>query len=245
MFNKRKLAMLVAEFMGVVVLTTSVFSVIRWQLPSMFVAIAAGLVLGLLVNTIGSTSGAHVNPAITLGLWSIRKVTTARAVMYVAVQLLGGLAALALLNYLLGTKLESMITGQFDWKILISEAIGGLIFGFGVASAVYQKMDKNQLAFTVGLSLTAAIFIAGIASNGIVNPALAVGIKSWSWAYAVGPVLGSVIGMNLYALFFTDINPMASVKMPAINRPKTSTLRTNRAKQTKAKTNKKTSTKKK
>lgn len=213
MFSKRKLAMLVAEFMGVVVLATSVFSVVRWQLPSMFVAIAAGIVLGLLVNTIGSTSGAHVNPAVTLGLWSIRKVTTAKAIAYVAVQLLAGLATLALIKYLLGTPLESMASGPFEWKVLVAEAIGGLILGFGFASALYQKMDKNQLAFTVGLSLTAAIFVAGIASNGVVNPAVAVGLKSWSWAYAVGPVIGTIIGMNLYALLFTDMNPVAGVSL--------------------------------
>ena len=204
MFSKKNIAILLAEFMGVVVLACSAFSVIRWQLPSMFVAIMAGLVLGLLVNTIGSTSGAHVNPAITLGLWSVRKIQTSRAILYVGVQLLGGLATLALLKYLLGTELQSSIKGSFDWKVLISEGLGAFVFGFGVASAVYQKYTGNQLAFTVGLSLTAGILVASFASNAVVNPAVAIGLKSWSWAYAAGPVLGSILGMNVYALFFTE-----------------------------------------
>lgn len=229
MLNKRRIAMLIAEFMGVVVLTTSVYSVIRWQLPSMFVAITAGVVLGLLVNTIGSTSGAHVNPAITLGLWSVRKVSTLRAILFIAVQLLAGYAALWLINYLTGTPLETQGTGAFAWKVLVAELIGALIFGFGVASAVYQKMEKNQLALTVGLSLTAGILVAGIASNGILNPAVAIGLKSGSWAYAVGPLIGSIVGMNLYALMFASNDRTSSFSLPKINRPKTSSSKSKAA----------------
>lgn len=224
MLSKRRVAQLVAEFMGVIVLATAVYSVVRWQLPSMFVALTAGVVLAVLVNTIGSTSGSHVNPAITLGLWSVRKISTVKAIFYVAVQLLGGLATLALIKYLSGAPLEST-AGAFEWKVLVAEGLGALIFGFGVASAVYQKMEKQQLAATVGFSLAVGIMIAGIASNGILNPAVAIGLKSWSWAYAVGPVLGSIIGMNLYALLFTNSSPISNVSMPSINRPKTTSSR--------------------
>lgn len=212
----------------------------------MFVAVTAGIVLAVLVNTIGSTSGAHVNPAITLGLWSVRKVSTLRAIAFVAVQLLGGLATLALLKYLLGAPLESIAPGPFDWKILIAEGLGALIFGFGVASAVYQKMDKNQLATTVGFSLAIAIMVAGMASNGVINPAVAVGIKSWSWAYAAGPVIGAIIGMNLYALLFTDMNPIKSVSASAAKlRVNQASKITSKAKSSKASAKKKPSKKRK
>ncbi len=200
---RQKIAMAVAELMGVVVLTTAVYSMVARTSFPLFGGLAAGITLGLLVHTIGSASGAHVNPAITLGLWSVKKVKTLQAIIYIAFQMVGGLAAWALINYFLGSSIES-IANKFEVKVLIAEAIGALIFGFGVASAVYQKYEGTKLAFTVGGSLTIGILVASLASNGVLNPAVALGLQSWNWAYAAGPIAGSIIGMNLYAILFTD-----------------------------------------
>lgn len=203
MFSRQKLAMVVAEFMGVVVLVTTVYSMVARTTFPLFGGLAAGLTLAVLVHTIGRTSGAHVNPAITLGLWSIRKTKTLQALLYIAAQMLGGLAAWKLINYFLGTEIQSM-ANKFEWKVLIAEASGALVFGFGVASAVYQKYEGAKLSFTVGASLTLGILVASLASNGVLNPAVALGLQSWNAAYAVGPILGSVVGMNLYALLFAE-----------------------------------------
>lgn len=212
MFSRQKVAMVVAELMGVVVLATAVYAMVGRTTFPLFAGIAAGVTLGLLVHTIGSTSGAHVNPAITLGLWSIRKVKTVQAIVYIAVQMLGGFAAWKLAQYFLGNPLQSVAGEEFVLKVLIAEAVGAFVFGFGVASAVYQKYEGTKLAFTVGASLTIGILVASLASNGVLNPAVAVGIQSWNWAYAVGPLVGSVFGMNLYAILFTDEKIF---KMPA------------------------------
>ena len=48
------------------------------------------------------------------------------------------------------------------------------------------------------------ILVASTASNGILNPAVALGIRSWNFVYVAGPVLGAIIGMNLYAQLFAD-----------------------------------------
>ncbi len=195
--------MVVAEFMGVAVLVTAVYSMVARTTFPLFGGLAAGLTLGLLVHTIGSVSGAHVNPAITLGLWSVRKIKTLPAIAYIAAQMLGGFAAWMLINYFLGSDIQS-IANKFEVKVLIAEAIGALIFGFGVAAAVYQNYEGTKLAFTVGASLTIGILVASLASNGVLNPAVALGLQSWNWAYATGPIIGSVVGMNLYALIFAD-----------------------------------------
>lgn len=215
MFSRQKVAMLVAEFMGVMVLTTAVYAMVgRTNFP-LFGGLAAGLTLGLLVHTIGASSGAQVNPAITLGLLSVRKISFVKAVMYIVAQMLAGFAAWKLVNYFMGTDLKSIAGEKFEWKILIAEAVGAFVFAFGVASAVYQKYEGTKLAFTVGASLTVGILIASLGSNGVLNPAVAVGIQSWSWAYAVGPLVGAVFGMNVYALIFSD---ELAIKRPTLPR---------------------------
>ncbi len=224
MNTRQKVAMTVAELMGVVVLTTAVYSMVARTSFPLFGGLAAGVTLGLLVHTIGNVSGAHVNPAITLGLWSIRKVKTLPAIVYIACQMLGGLAAWALINYFLGSSIQS-IANKFELKVFVAEGIGALIFGFGVASAVYQKYEGTKLAFTVGGSLTIGILVASLASNGVLNPAVALGLQSWNWAYATAPLAGSIIGMNLYAVVFTDeikfSRPVRKVTAKAVTKKKT------------------------
>lgn len=225
MFNRNKVAMVVAELMGVVVLVTAVYSMVARTSFPLFGGLAAGVTLGLLVHTIGATSGAHVNPAITLGLWSIRKIKTVPAIVYIAAQMLGALAAWQLINYFLGSDIQS-IANKFEWKVLFAEATGALVFGFGVASAVYQKYEGTKLAFTVGGSLTIGILVASLGSNGVLNPAVALGLQSWNWAYAVGPIVGAAAGMNLFALLFAEES--------ALSRSSASRARTVTASATKA-----------
>ena len=94
MLDKQKVTIAIAEAFGVMILVTAVYAMVARTSFPLFAAIAAGLTVGGLVLTIGPKTGAHVNPAITLGLWSIKKISTARAVMYVVAQVLGGVAAL-------------------------------------------------------------------------------------------------------------------------------------------------------
>jgi aquaporin Z len=57
------------------------------------VAFAHGLALAVVVSALGAVSGGHFNPAVTLGVWIMGRVTTGRAALYMLAQLLGGLAA--------------------------------------------------------------------------------------------------------------------------------------------------------
>jgi aquaporin Z len=204
MFGRNKIAMIVAEFLGTAVLTMIVLTMAyspNGGYPSFFIAVAVGVVLVAMTLALGRVSGAHLNPAITIGLWSARLVKTLPAVVYVAAQLLGGVSAYALFNYF--TKGNFPPLGKFDSHILVAEAVGAFVFAFGWAAAVYQKLDAAKAAATVGVSLFLGVMVASIGSAGFVNPALALGAKSWVWGtYVLGPVLGAVIGFNLYALLF-------------------------------------------
>lgn len=241
MFSRSKVAALVAELFGVVVLVTAVYSMVARTSFPLFGGLAAGITLGTLVYTIGNASGAQVNPAITLGLWSVRKINTLRAIAYIAAQMLGAFAAWQLINYFLGSNIESL-ANKFEVKTLIAEAAGAFVFGFGVASAVYQKFEGEKLAFTVGASLTLGILVASLGSNGVINPAVALGLQSWNAAYVAGPIIGAIVGMNVYALLFAEEKVFSRPVRAKVVSAKSSTKTT--AKKTPAKSAKTTVNKK-
>lgn len=200
---RSKIAMLAAEFLGTAVLATVAINVSRSQIGiGYFVAIGVGLTLGLLVLALGPTSGGHFNPAVTIGLWTVRKVKSLVAVAYVAAQMLGGLAAWQLANYFAGSEIRSIANAEFDWRLLVAEAVGAFVFTFLVAAAVFQRYENGKAAALIGGGLTVGVIVASLASNAVLNPAIALANQSWSWAYAAGPIVGALIGMNLYVLVF-------------------------------------------
>ncbi|MCW1907759.1 MAG: aquaporin [Candidatus Saccharibacteria bacterium] len=210
MFSRKNIAMVVAEFLGAATLVAAVYTIMARTSFPLFSAMAAGGVVALFTLGVGRASGAHLNPAITFGLWSVRRVQTARALVMIAAQFAGGAAAWALLKYFLGHSLTSIAGTEFEWKVFVAEAVGTGIFAFGFASAVMQRFDEAKLAAGIGLSLFIGVLVASLASNGVLNPAVAVGIQSWSWAYAAAPFAGALVGMNVYSMLFADASALSA-----------------------------------
>lgn len=200
---RSRIAMLMAEFLGTAVLATVAINVSRSQIGiGYFIAIALGAAFAFLVLALGPTSGGHFNPAVTIGLWTLRKIQTIQAIAYLAVQMLGGLAAWQLANYFVGDELRSIAGNAFDWKVLVAEAVGAFVFTFVMAAAVYQRFESTKAAALLGGGLFLGVIVASLASNAILNPAIALANQSWSRAYIFGPIIGAVVGMNLYVLLF-------------------------------------------
>jgi glycerol uptake facilitator-like aquaporin len=216
MFSRDKIAMIVAEFLGAFVLTLVFYSIIARTTFPLFTGLAAGGVLAMLVLVVGKVSGAHANPALTLGLWVVRKIKTGPAIVYIVAQMAGGLVAGLLLKYFLGHSLTTM-ADKFDWKIFVAEATGAAVFTFGVVAALYQKLESGKLAAAVGVSFLVGVVVASLAANGVVNPAVAAGIKSWNWAYATGPLAGGVVGAGVYALLFAGDTKVLSFSIPTVS----------------------------
>lgn len=201
MFTRAKTSMLAAEFIGTAMLASIVLIMSNTTAVSYFIATSVALVLASIVMLFGGVSGAFVNPAITFGMWTARKISTARAVSYIAAELLGGLAAWQLFQYLTGHKLTAH-TGSYSTKVLIAEAIGAAILSFGVAAVVSRRADAVTSAVTVGAVIFGAVMVAALASSAYINPAVALAARSWSTAYVVGPLIGGVVGVNLYTLLY-------------------------------------------
>jgi glycerol uptake facilitator protein len=216
MFGRKKIAMLVAEFLGTGILTMVFLAVSKSSMGyPLFVSFAVGLVLVGLTLSLGAISGAHLNPAITLGLWTVRKVKTLPALAYVAAQMLGAGGAYLLYSYLIGQDLPNS-TMHFDSKILVAETLGTFIFSLGWAAAAYQRYEAGKAASVVGVSIVLGALAASVANGGILNPAVAFGAHAFVWGtFVLGPVLGSVIGFNLYGLLFAPSASLTESGVPA------------------------------
>ncbi len=208
--ERKKIAMILAEFLGTAILTAVFLAVIKSNLSyAYFISIGVGLALAVATLVFGAISGAHLNPAVTIGLWTARRINALSAVVYVAAQLLGGLSAYMLYRYLVNATGSMDNTGTYDARILVAEATGAFIFAMGWAATVYHKMDDGRRAFVIGASFTVGILVASFASPGLLNPAVALGLQSWVWGtYVLGPILGAVIGFNLYALLFAPASSL-------------------------------------
>jgi len=158
--------------------------------------VLAALTLGLFVYSIGHISGTHINPAVTLGLWSIGKIKSQEAVYYGLAQMLGGIATLLLLK---GLNLSpELVVGQ-GAMIGLAEAVGTFFFTFGIASVVFGKTPSQLSGVVVGGSLLLGVATSALmGANGVLNPAVALGIGSFGYMYIIGPLLGAVSGMQLY-----------------------------------------------
>lgn len=225
MFSRNKVAMVVAEFLGTGILTLVIVSVQRSTIGiPYFVGLAAGLAAALLMLVFNRASGAFLNPALTIGMWTARRIKTIPAVTYLVAELLGGYLAGVLYRYFVGGTMAPL-NHDYSSKVLVAEAVGTAIFGLAAAAAVYNNYLESKKAALFGGGLALGIIAASSASAGILNPAVALGANAWTWTtYVLGPVLGGLIGVNLYGLVFAPAVTTAGVA--AANTTTTSTTAT-------------------
>ena len=212
--------MLVAEFLGTGVLTLVILSVQRSTIGiPYFVALAAGLAAATLIVALGRVTSAHLNPAVTLALWTARQVKTVDAVVLVAMQFLGAWLAYYLYTFFVNSSLQP-IGGHYTSRVLAAEAVGGLVLGLGWAAAVYHQYLNTYKAAAVGAAYVLAILVASSASIGLINPAVALGARAWVWGtYVAGPLLGAIVGVNLYGWLFAPRTVLAvasTTKKPVV-----------------------------
>ncbi|MDA1079957.1 MAG: aquaporin [bacterium] len=194
--TQKQLKPLLTELIGTFLLTAVILFSINNPLFPIATPVLAAVMLGTFVYTCGWISGAHINPAITIGLASIGKIARPLMIQYIAAQMLGALLAKFFLS-LFVVKATPMLI-QSSATIGFAEALGAAVFAFGVAAVVFAKTPKSFSGVVVGSSLFIGISLAAIASLGVLNPAVAIGLGAHSIPYILGPIIGSVLGFNLY-----------------------------------------------
>ncbi len=189
---------LVAEFLGTFVLTLLVLLSITTPV-GVGTPVLAALIVGTFVYTVGHISGTHLNPAVTIALSSLGVLNFQKAVSYILAQLLGAIAAMQFGLWFKGPGADIVV--ENTWMIVLAEALGAFLLVWGISSVVKGKVSEAASGLTIGASLLIGILLAwSLGSNGILNPAVAFGIGSFSLAYLVGPILGGLAGAWLYHL---------------------------------------------
>ncbi len=171
------------------------------------VALTFGLVVMAMIYAVGPASGAHLNPAVTLGLAVARRFAWRSAPGYVAAQCLGALAASGLLRALfpesgvLGATLPGEEAGQsFVLEVIITALLMLVILGVSAPDQAGWPVVGLGIGGTVAL---AALF-AGPVSGASMNPArsLAPAVVSghWQglWIYLLAPVVGALLAVPLH-----------------------------------------------
>lgn len=185
-----------AELIGAFALTLGVYLSLSLSMP-LATPLVAALILGVGVYTVGSISGAHFNPAVSLAMASIKKMKWEEAVLYSIFQVVGAVLAAYFASWMLsGGALD--VAASDHLKVGVAEALGAAVLVFGVSAVTYEETHESAAGLTVGGSLLAGILMASGFSNGILNPAVAVGLGSVSYMYLLAPVVGGVVAAWVY-----------------------------------------------
>lgn len=149
-----------AEAFGTFVLTLVAVAATSYFMLPFYI----GLTLVIMVLAIGAISGSHINPAVTFGLWSMRKLKTVLVPFYWAAQFLGAMAAVVLLGALSSGVFAIHFDNfmDFSWGVFALELVGMAVFMFGIA-AVLSRADIKQTGRAIGIGMSLTI---GLVSTG-------------------------------------------------------------------------------
>ncbi len=200
-FNRAKTAPLLAEFLGTSVLVMVALVLSQTTGVPYFIATSVAVTLALVYVLFSSVSGGHFNPAITVGMWVARKMSTIRGISYVAAQLLGGVAAWQLFQYFTNQALP-VKSSPWSTTAWLAEVVGTAILAMGLTAALTRRLDTLTTALTYGASFFAGILVAATASAAYLNPASALALRNFNAVYILGPLVGGIIGVSLYTWFF-------------------------------------------
>lgn len=171
------------------------------------VALSFGLAVAIVVASTGHLGGAHINPAVTVGLWSVRRFPGRDVPPYVVAQCAGAIAASLLLRWLLGPVggMGATVPAISLGRAFVVEAGYTGLLGFVILSVATDRRVPEAVApFALGATVFAGALVTGPLTGGSFNPARSLGPAAagggWvaHWLYWVAPMLGMVAGMRAY-----------------------------------------------
>ena len=183
------------------------------EIGNIGIGLSFGLSVMSVVYAIGSISGAHINPAVSIAFWVNKKLITKDLIPYMFFQIVGGILASMLLFFLLP---ESKTMGETlvkcrDWKVVfIVEFIITFILMFVIlqVSDKSRNLDRFSGIAIGGVVAFAAIFVGPISGASMnparsIAPAILINDFSYLWIYIVSPILGAVLSVFVYKIIQT------------------------------------------
>lgn len=182
------------------------------------VSLAFGLTVLTIAYSLGHISGAHLNPAVTIGLWMGGRIKSKEILPYIISQVLGGIAAAAVL-YVIVTGNGSSIgdfaangygehsPGKYSMlAAMVTEFVMTFMFLLVILGSTDEKAPKGFAGIAIGLGLTLIHLISIPITNTSVNPARSISqaifVGDWAlsqlWLFILIPIAGAAVAGIVY-----------------------------------------------
>ena len=184
------------------------------------VSLAFGLTVLTMAFAVGHISGCHLNPAVSIGLWAGGRFSSKDLLPYILVQVLGGIAAAAILYFIASGKAGFDVSAGFASNGYGAHSPGGYSLAAGfvtevemtfmfllvIHGATDKRAPQGLAPVAIGLCLTLIHLISIPVTNTSVNPARSTGVAlfvgGWAvqqlWLFWVAPIIGALLGGAVY-----------------------------------------------
>ncbi len=202
----------IAEFIGTFALvfmgTSSIFIC-----PPTIVPLVFGLVIMVMIYSVGHISGAHFNPAVTFGFIIAKRFPLREMGWYWGAQILGAILGSLLVKLLFTSETSIGVTmpSIFIFKAFFLEVILTFILMFTIMSVATDYRAQGSMAgLSIGGAVCLGAFIGGPLTGGSMNPARSFGpaliYSEWSfhWLYWIAPMIGAVLAAITYEFIRCD-----------------------------------------
>lgn len=168
------------------------------------VSITFGLIVMAMIYSIGSTSGAHINPAVTIAFWAAKRLPSKEVVPYVLAQLSGAFLASGLLFFMFPEHetLGATLT-KGNWQLAFGfEVILSFILMYVILNVSHGSKEEGIMAgAAIGATVALAALMGGPVSGASMNPARSLApaavsgnMQHW-WVYIVATILGTCLSV--------------------------------------------------
>ena len=185
------------------------------------VSLAFGLTVLTMAYAIGHISGAHLNPAVSIGLWIGKRFDGKELLPYIVSQILGAIAAAAVLYFIVQGKAGFDGVGGFAangygehspggynlMSAFVAEFVLTFFFLLLILGSTYSKAPRGFAGIAIGLALTLIHLISIPITNTSVNPARSISQAlfaegGWAmgqlWLFIAAPILGAIVAGLVY-----------------------------------------------
>lgn len=192
------------------------------------VSLAFGLTVLTMAFAIGHISGCHLNPAVSIGLWSGGRFSTSELVPYIIAQVAGGISGAAILYVIASGQTGFDVTAGFASNgygehspgaysltaALVTEIVMTFMFLIIILGATDKRAPQGFAPIAIGLGLTLIHLISIPVTNTSVNPARSTGVAifqgDWAisqlWLFWLAPIVGAILAGVVYRWFETEEN---------------------------------------
>lgn len=181
------------------------------------IAATFGLVVLAMIYTFGDLSGAHLNPAVSIGFAVAGRFPWREVGPYIIAQLLGALAASGTLHLLfpLHEKLGATFPAGSEWQSVVLEL---LLTFFLMLVILNVSTGASEKGITAGIAISSVVGLEALFAGPICGasmnpfrslaPAVVSGHTEHLWLYLIAPVLGAIAAVGVARVLRPEKNPL-------------------------------------